>query len=120
MSTPEHRPCGGASNICPPNMGGLLGNRYQRTLWGGSESSVTGARLLSCPTKLVRRYLGHMNWNALLYNPDNSVAQACESGTMWICFNCDIAMTKPFTAMTWVLVVLITCYPILGMRRCTC
>jgi hypothetical protein len=61
-----------------------------------------------------------MNWNALLHNPGNSVAQACESGTMRICFDCDIAMTKPFTAMTWVLWCLLVIQPWSCADRRTC
>jgi len=33
------------------------------------------------------RYLGHMNWNALLYNPDNSVVDAHQPGEMQVHIN---------------------------------
>jgi hypothetical protein len=54
----------------------------------------------------LRRYLGHMNWNALLYDPDNKVTKVLQPGEVRLHANANIYASKPptFSRSVWLCV----------------
>ncbi|KAL6758981.1 hypothetical protein V8C86DRAFT_2585754 [Haematococcus lacustris] len=63
----------------------------------GLRSALRAAMLPQDPGP---RYLGHMNWNALLYNPEGSKVAAHGPGEVRTCLDAAPAADTPWTLMT--------------------